>query len=214
MKTYEQLNEEQIVAEKDPFTPDRYRQFARHFPTKTTTVLDVGCSTGRGGKVLKELNHELQMVGLDCLESRLSKLPADAYDRTICSYTTNIDANEESFDVVVAGEFIEHIYPEEVVQTFREFYRVLKPGGRVLLTTPNPNYLKLKVTGGSVLGGAHVSEHYPEDLKKELGGIGFVNIKIMGSGKGSRILGEFFPVLSVYGSYLTIADKTALVQSN
>jgi len=207
MKTYEELNEERS-GEKDPFTPDRYRQFARHFPTQTTTVLDVGCSTGRGGRVLKELNHELQMVGLDCLESRLSKLPADAYDRTICSYTTNIDADDASLDVVVAGEFIEHIYPDEVLQTLREFYRVLKPGGRVLLTTPNPNYLKLKVTGGSVLGGAHVSEHYPEDLKKELDGIGFVNIKIMGSGKVSRIIGEKFPLLSVYGSYLTIADKT------
>jgi len=207
MKSYEDLNLEQEVSERDPFTLERYEQFFHHFPKHLKTVLDVGCNTGRGGKIIKELNSNLLLTGLDCVQSRLDQLDPETYAQTICSYSTNINTKDNSFDVVVAGEFIEHLYPYDILPTLQEFYRVIRPGGRLLLTTPNPNYIKLKITGGSVLGGAHVSQHYPADLKKELEAIGFENIKLLGSGKVSRFLGEKFPLLSLYGSYLTIADK-------
>jgi len=207
MKSYEDLNIEQEVSETDPFTLERYEQFFHHFPKPLKTVLDVGCNTGRGGRIIKELNSNIYLAGLDCVQSRLDKLDSGIYDQTICSYSTNINTKDNSFDVVVAGEFIEHLYPYDVLPTLQEFYRVIRLGGRLLLTTPNPNYIKLKITGGSVLGGAHVSQHYPAELKKELEVVGFVNVKILGSGKVSRFLGENFPLLSLYGSYLTIADK-------
>ena len=110
-------------------------------------------------------------------------------------------------DVVVAGEFIEHLYPDDVDSTLREFYRLIKPGGSLFLTTPNPNYLLLKLTGKSVLGNSHLSAHFPKELEKKLNKIGFNNIKILGSGKASRFLGEYFPILSLYGSYLAITSK-------
>jgi hypothetical protein len=52
-----------------------------------------------------------------------------------------------------------------------------------------------------------VSQHYPANLKQQLEKIGFVNIQILGSGKMSRLMGEQFPILAFYGSYLAIADK-------
>jgi len=207
MKSYEDLNLEQEVSESDPFTLERYQQFFQHFPRQLKTVLDVGCNTGRGGGVIKQLNPQLFLVGLDCVQSRLDQLDSEVYDQTICSYSTRINTTDSSFDVVVAGEFIEHLYPSDVHPTLQEFYRVIRPSGRLLLTTPNPNYVRLKLTGESVLGGAHVSQHYPAELKKELEVVGFVNIKVLGSGKVSRFLGEKFPLLSLYGSYLTLADK-------
>jgi ubiquinone/menaquinone biosynthesis C-methylase UbiE len=208
---YKELNEAQEFSETDPFTLDRYRQFFTHLPVSTNSVLDIGCNTGRGGKILKELNRELQLIGLDCVESRLEKLSDTIYSQKVCSYSTNIQFPSLSIDAIVAGEFIEHLYPEDVDKTLQEFYRLLKPTGRLLLTTPNPNYLRLKLTGGSVLGGAHVSQHYWNELKKKLEEIGFGNIKILGSGKMTRLLGENFPMLALYGSYLVIADKVAKV---
>ncbi|MEQ8541756.1 MAG: methyltransferase domain-containing protein [Coleofasciculus sp. D1-CHI-01] len=207
MRNYEELNIAQEVSETDPFTRERYKQFYCHFPDDVQTVIDIGCNTGRGGQILKELNPSLKVVGLDCVASRLAKISPDIYVNTICSYSSNIESPDFSFDVVVAGEFIEHIYPDEVLSTLQEFYRILKPAGRLLLTTPNPNYLRLKLTGGSVLGGAHVSQHYSTDLKQQLESVGFVNVEITGSGKVTRILGEKFPILSLYGSYLVIATK-------
>lgn len=208
MKNYVEINAAQKASETDPFTIDRYKQFFNYFPSHTKYVLDVGCNTGRGGKIIKQLNQNLEIIGLDCVQPRLKEISLDIYTQTIYGYSTNIDSKDASFDLVLAGEFIEHLYSADVSQTLREFYRVIKPNGRVLLTTPNPNYLRLKLTGGSVLGGAHVSQHEHTELKKELAEVGFVNVQVRGSGKVSRILGENFPFLTLYGSYLAIADKT------
>jgi 2-polyprenyl-3-methyl-5-hydroxy-6-metoxy-1,4-benzoquinol methylase len=44
-------------------------------------------------------------------------------------------ADESSFDVVFAGEIIEHIYDDR--RFLEQIHRVLRPGGVVALTTPN-----------------------------------------------------------------------------
>ena len=206
-KNYRQLNRQQQISENDPFTVNRYKQFLRHLPENVETVLDVGCNTGRGGITLKNLNPQLRIIGLDCLESRLAQLP-DVYEERICGYSTDIPLVDACIDAILAGEFIEHLYLEDVTQTLREFYRLLKLEGKLLLTTPNPNYLLLKLTGNSVLGGAHVSQHYPLELKKLLQANKFDNLKLYGSGKVSLLFGEKFPLLAVYGSYLTIGEKS------
>lgn len=207
MERYEELNLTQPESETDPFTEDRYRQFYRFFPRGTHTVLDIGCNTGRGGSVLKSLDSNLRISGLDAVQERLDKLSPKAYNSGIHGLSTNIPAEDGVFDAVVAGEFIEHIYQKDVDQTLTEIFRVLKIGGRLLLTTPNPYDLKRKWRGHSILGGAHVSQHFPDTLKIKLKMMGYDGIKIYGSGKVSRYLGSRFPILSLYGSYLAIADK-------
>lgn len=207
MVNYPGINLQQNQSESDPFTKDRYKQFFRYFPKGTKMVLDVGCNTGRGGKILKEANPELFIVGLDCVKERLCRLAPDVYERSICGYSTKIEEEASSYDVVLAGEFIEHLQPSDVEPTLKEFYRVLKTPGRLLLTTPNPKYIRLKLRRGSVIGGAHLSEHNPEDLLIKLQRIGFSNIRLRGSGRVSRFLGENFPIFSCYGSYLVITDK-------
>lgn len=210
IQNYEELNQTQDVSETDPFTIERYQQFYQHLPNSTKIILDVGCNTGRGGRVFRNLNQDLHLIGLDCLESRLEKIPSEIYNTKVCSYSTNIALEDSSIDAIVAGEFIEHLYPDDVIKTLKEFYRIMKPEGRLLLTTPNPNYLLLQLTGESVLGGAHVSQHYPADLIKILTAIGFCDVKILGSGKVSRFLGQYFPWLRMYGSYLVIANNKVL----
>jgi len=41
----------------------------------------------------------------------------------------------------------------------------------------------------------------------------FINVKIFGSGKMTRLFGEKIPILAIYGSYLVVADKTMIPQS-
>ncbi|VAX20408.1 hypothetical protein MNBD_NITROSPINAE01-1930 [hydrothermal vent metagenome] len=208
MNDYVELNKKQKFSETDSFTPHRYRQFYTYFPINPRHVLDVGCNTGRGGEVLKGLNSELLITGLDCVASRLESLPKSVYQLAVNSFSNQMGLADSSFDVIVAGEFIEHLRDDDVEPTLNEFFRILRAGGRLLLTPPNPAYLRLKLTGGSVTGGAHLSEHSHVDLKRKLQEIGFSNVKICGSGRVSKILGSRFPFLSVYGSYLAVADKT------
>jgi 2-polyprenyl-3-methyl-5-hydroxy-6-metoxy-1,4-benzoquinol methylase len=207
MPDYVRLNLEQTISEVDPFTEERYAQFIRYLGFSTGRVLDVGCNTGRGGQRMKQLCPKLSLVALDCVEDRLRRLLPGVYDSVVCSFTQQIDQPDGSFDAIVAGEFIEHLAVEDVEPTLQEFFRIINSNGRLLLTTPNPGYIRLKLTGGSVLGGPHLSQHWPKDLGQRLNAIGFRNVRIRPSGKVTRYFGEWFPWLNLYGSYLAVAEK-------
>lgn len=157
--------------------------------------------------MLKALDARLVIFGLDAVKDRLDRLPASVYQNVVHGFSTEIPVEDQSFDAVVAGEFIEHLYHRDVDKTLEEIFRVLKIGGRLLLTTPNPYDWKRRFRAQSVLGGAHVSQHFPDALKWKLKMMGFADVRVYGSGKVSRYLGGRFPLLSLYGSYLAIGDK-------
>lgn len=204
---YATRNELQVGSESDPFTESRYQQFARHLPPGPLSVLDVGCNTGRGGSALKAARPDIQIFGLDLLQSRLDRLPKDIYAGTVCGSATQIPAEDESFDAVVAGEFIEHLLPIDAHRFVADVFRVLKVRGRILLTTPNPGDLKMRLRGGTCLGGAHLSQHHTDTLRTVLRMYGFNRVRTRGSGKVSWYLGEHFPLMGIYGSFLAVGEK-------
>jgi len=205
-KSYELQNKVQFVSEEDDFTVDRYRQFYRRFPVKARKVLDMGCNTGRGGEALKKIDNSLEIVGLDCVQERLDRLP-EAYSEKIYGLSTDMPIEDQTVDVVVAGEFLEHLYPSDVDKTLCEIQRVLTIGGRLLLTTPNPHYFKNKLYNYTIYGPSHLTQHFPTILLFRMKMHGFSNVKTFGSGRVSRYIGRYFPVLSIYGSYMICADK-------
>lgn len=202
-KSYESQNLEE---NNDPFTLERYTQFLRFFPKEATRVLDIGCNTGRGGAHLKKINPNLSLIGLDCSQERLNSLP-ECYFQKVYGISTEIPLDDRSVDVVVAGEFLEHLYSADVDKTLSEIQRVLQLKGKLLLTTPNPGYLKNRIMGTSVYGVSHLTQHYPDSLCCRLKMHGFSKVRVYGSGKASRYFGLHFPFLSIYGSYLAVATK-------
>jgi ubiquinone/menaquinone biosynthesis C-methylase UbiE len=202
------LNREQSVSETDRFTVERYAQFLRHLPSGARDVLDVGCNTGRGGLYMKRNNPELNIVGLDCVPARLEKLDTSIYSATVCGFADDISVPSNSFDAIVAGEIIEHIPGASVLASLHEFFRILRLKGRLLLTTPNPHYLRNRLEGKSVLlDPAHVSQHSIPSIRRKLEDAAFSHIRVFGSGKMTRYLGEYCPLSAVYGSYLVVAMK-------
>jgi predicted SAM-dependent methyltransferase len=114
--------------------------------------------------------------------------------------------DETSFDAVIAGEFIEHL-PTALMPSFlHEAFRVLKIGGVLAITTPNPSDLKRRLRGGTVLGGSHVSQHHAKTLRLQFLMVGFAHVRLRGTGKVSTYLGTRFP-LQIYGSYMLIGRK-------
>ncbi|HLH57256.1 MAG TPA: class I SAM-dependent methyltransferase [Verrucomicrobiae bacterium] len=201
-------NRKQIGSETDSFTPDRYRQMYRHLPSHAKEIMDVGCNTGRGGSVLKQLNPALRLTGLDCVEERIASLDQNVYERRICSFSNQIPVAGDYLDAILGGEFLEHVPPADVDATLAEFFRILRLRGRVILTTPNPNYLKNKLKNQSVLLEKwHVSQHYPDCLRHRLRAVGFSRVRVYGSGRMTRYVGQRLPFLSVYGSFLIQGDK-------
>lgn len=80
---YQIINEKQVVAETDEFTVERYRQFESLLPSRCRKILDIGCSTGRGGAELKRIRPTIKLHGFDCSEKRLAQLPT-AYEERHC----------------------------------------------------------------------------------------------------------------------------------
>lgn len=86
------------------------------------------------------------------------QLQDQGYDVTISNYYpqnfTNIkeihqdlnqrvDLDDDSFDVVICREVIEHV--ESVPHVLREFNRILKPGGKLILTFPNRLQIRSRI---------------------------------------------------------------------
>ncbi len=92
--------------------------------TAKTTALDVGCGNG----FLKSLGFT-DSIGMDV---RLS--PAV----TIRASAENLPFRDRIFDLVFAGEVLEHL--NEPAQALNEWTRVLRTGG----TTPNGRLVRLK----------------------------------------------------------------------
>lgn len=201
-------NRAEVSSEADSRTPERYRQMFVHLPRGATRVLDAGCNTGRGGMVLKGLNSRLQLAGLDCVQERVEALDPAVYCERICGFANRLTFANDTFDAIVAGEFIEHVPSADVDATLVEFFRVLRLRGRLILTTPNPDSLRNRLLHLSVLSDeAHLTQHYPDCLRFRLRAVGFSSVKIFGSGHMTHYVGQWFPWLAAYGSYLVRGDK-------
>lgn len=101
-------------------------------------ILDLGCGTGYGSKILFERGNEV--YGIDISKEAINyakrKYQGPKY---ICSPAENLPFPDEFFDAITAFEVIEHIKNYE--QALNEIYRVLKRGGDFFLSTPNPRHL-------------------------------------------------------------------------
>lgn len=112
---------------------NRYR-FATEY-CRGKRVLDVATGTGYGAHMLRS-HGATEVVGVD-LESDSLAYASDRYGADGLRWV-NASAYalpfEREFDLVVSFETIEHLKQPE--QLLRECKRVAKPGGRVLISTP------------------------------------------------------------------------------
>lgn len=188
----------------DPYAEDRYRRFADLLGSRASDVLDIGCGPGTGGTALA-VRRSVRLVGLDSVRRSLDELPP-AYDSYLCAELPTIPAPSEAFDAVIAAEVIAHLHPDDVQATFQECYRVLRCGGRLLLTTTNPGDLKRWVRSATFFGASRFSKFAPKELITLLAAEGFSEAHVEGCGRTARYLGRRWP-LTAYGSYLLTADK-------
>lgn len=96
------------------------------------THLDVGSGKGRLIELMKQ-RFGVQSSACDYTDT-LMKLPGQKVEVANLNHE-KLPYPDNSFDLVTATEVIEHL--EHYRETVREFYRVLKPGGVCILSTPN-----------------------------------------------------------------------------
>jgi len=110
---------------------------------KGKTVLDLGCIRHSAEWALKDTNwlHKRikavakKVVGVDYLPEEIAKINSHGYD-VIFGDVTKPLAITEKFDVIVAGDLLEHLANFEGF--FSNCKMLLKPEGILIITTPNP----------------------------------------------------------------------------
>lgn len=103
-------------------------------------VVDIGCGTGRHWKKLLDKNPK-KLIGYDVSVEMLKRLQVK-YPAAVTHLLTNhhlhgLDIG--SCDIIVSTLTIAHI--ENLEQAFKEWNRVLKPGGDIVITDYHPELL-------------------------------------------------------------------------
>lgn len=101
-------------------------------------VLDVGCGSGVFAQHLAAQGCEV--LGIDANREAVDyarRRFAGGRLSFLHGYLDELDLPPASFDAATCLEIVEHVEPFQVAELFAGLHRVLRPEGRLLLTTPN-----------------------------------------------------------------------------
>ena len=133
------------------------------------TAWDIGCGSGVVSKFLNE--NGVATMGLE--PSRQGAvLSARRGVVSFCASISELQLPDDSLDLVTMFDVLEHVESRDAV--LAEVRRVLKPGGRIILTVPAMTSLwsQFDVDGG------HFIRYSKRSLRRELKQAGFVVTRI------------------------------------
>lgn len=102
----------------------------REIGEKKLKILDVGCYPYHLGRALELMGHEVWGI------ASTHEPIANKKVSIINIETDPFPYKDNSFDLVLCSEVVEHL-PHSPLPALAEMYRVTKPGGFLLVTTPN-----------------------------------------------------------------------------
>ncbi len=126
----------------------RYCNLVVHHHPQSGRLLDVGCSTGKFLYAMQHRKWQVQGVELSTYAAKQARenLGLNVHTGTLAEavYESSI------FDAVTLWDVLEHVPDPQIV--LKEIYRILKPGGVLLFSMPNPESTEARLFGDNWVG--------------------------------------------------------------
>ena len=133
---------------------DYYLRIAGEYPKD---VLDVGCAQGTLALLLAERRHRVTAVDLRPPFLEYAQSRHTSGDVRFISANILADQIPGRYDLVYANQIIEHlVYPGQLLE---KLAALMRPGARLVVTTPNASYIKNTLPTFTELGEASQWEH-------------------------------------------------------
>jgi len=105
-------------------------------------VLDLASGNSIVGEYLFK-SFQCNVTAVDFSKKAIMAARRKGVKTKLSSVEEKLPFNNEIFDMVFWGDNIEHIWAPD--ETLKEIYRILKPNGRLLLSTPNQAYWRYRI---------------------------------------------------------------------
>ena len=156
-------------------------------PKKGALIVDLGC--GRGHISGYFIDKGFDVLSVDIVEQNIADTKNE---NKILATMDDLPIADNSFDCIVCTDVLEHIIPNDQNKIISEMYRILKPGGKMLVSFPGNNLPNL--TGVHIMNigiffirlfdkrvlymswkecPAHINMNYPWSIKKAFSEVGF-----------------------------------------
>ena len=153
---------------------------------KGKIVLDAACGEGYGSYIIS--NFADTVFGIDISNEAIEYARAHYKNSNLeyfCASINKIPLNDNSVDVVVSFETIEHVNADLQKEFLAEIKRVLKPNGILVISTPDKRVYSDMRNFNNIY---HVNEMYKEEFKLFIENY-FLNVTFFRQGIDNKRLG-------------------------
>ena len=144
-------------------------------------ILDIGCGGGANLQRLIQRSLKGKVTGVDYSSvsvEKSRKVNADAISKGRCKVleasVASLPFADESFNMATAFETV-YFWPD-IEKSFAEVFRVLKPGGKLLIVNEDDGLSGNNEKWEKIIDGMHT--YTPDELKTHLAAAGFKDITV------------------------------------
>lgn len=107
----------------------------RPFLSRNKTFMEIGC----GDAVLSHeiASHVGHCYAVDVTDALIDRLAVPVNLEVVLTKGVHIPLPDNSVDIALSDQLMEHLHPDDARDQLAEIYRVLKPGGTYHCSTPN-----------------------------------------------------------------------------
>jgi len=123
------------IPSDNPLHQRLFRAYVDALPLIHGDVLELGCGEGRGIDLIEKKSKSFTAVDKIDEVIKVLKHKYNSHKFYTSSFPPVTLFSDNSFDTIISFQVIEHIKDDMLF--INEIFRLLKPGGTAILTTPN-----------------------------------------------------------------------------